>query len=342
MNFYYLLIMGVKISELVDKRDLKWDELNGKTLSVDASNVIFQFLSSIRQQDGTALMDENGNVTSHLVGLFSRVPNLLQKGITPVFVFDGVAPHLKEKVREKRREAKDKAFDKYNQAMVREDTEGSSKYAKQLTFVNTKMFDESMELLNALGLPVVQAPSEAEAQCAYMVKKKLVWASASQDYDSLLFGAPKLVFNLTLSQKRKITGGKYVFIAPYLVELKDVLEKNNLTQDQLIILGILIGTDYNPGGVNGIGPKKALKLLHETKKFEDIFSKLETDFDWEEIFETFKKIPVEDVVLKKERLDEEKVKSILVDEHDFSLERVESTLEKLKGLKPKDSLSKWF
>ncbi|MBS3162654.1 flap endonuclease-1 [Candidatus Woesearchaeota archaeon] len=334
--------MGVKISDLVEKRDLKWEELNEKTLSVDASNVIFQFLSSIRQQDGTPLMDENGDVTSHLVGLFSRVPNLLQKGITPVFVFDGVAPELKEKVRVKRREAKDKAFDKYNQAMVREDVESSSKYAKQLTFVNTKMFDESMELLNALGLPVVQAPSEAEAQCAYMVQKKVVWASASQDYDSLLFGAQKLVFNLTLAQKRKITGGKYVFIAPYLVELKDVLEKNNLTQDQLIVLGILTGTDYNPGGVNGIGPKKALKLLHEEKSFEKIFSRFDTDFDWEEIFNTFKKIPVEDVVLRKERLDEEKVKSILVDGHDFSLERVEATLAKIKEIKPKDSLSKWF
>jgi len=334
--------MGVKISELVDRRDLRWEELEGKFLAVDASNVIFQFLSSIRQQDGTPLQDTNGEVTSHLVGLFSRVPNLMQKGITPVFVFDGVAPELKEKIRLKRREAKDKAFEKMNQAALREDKEEVSKYSKQLSFVNTKMFDESMELLNAMGLPVVQAPSEAEAQCAYMVKKKNVWASASQDYDSLLFGASRLVFNLTLSQKRKIIGSKHVLIAPYLVELKDVLEKNNLTQDQLIALGIMIGTDYNPGGINGIGPKKALKLLHEEKEFGKIFSKFECDFDWEEIFETFKKIPVEDVVLKKNKFDEEKIKSILVDEHDFSMERVESTLAKLKGLKPKESLNKWF
>ncbi len=334
--------MGVKISELVERRDLKWEELEGKTLAVDASNVIFQFLSSIRQADGTPLKDSNNEVTSHLVGLFSRVPNLMQKGITPVFVFDGVAPELKEKVRVKRREAKERAYEKFNKAVIQDDLESSSKYAKQLSFVNTKMFDEAMELLNALGLPVVQAPSEAEAQCAYMVKKKIVWASASQDYDSLLFGADRLVFNLTLAQKRKITGGKYVLIAPYLVELKDVLEKNSLTQDQLIVLGIMIGTDYNPGGINGIGPKKALKLLHEEKDFGKIFSKFEVDFDWEEIFEIFKKIPVEDVKLKNYELDEEKVKSILVDEHDFSLERVESTFAKLRELKPKESLNKWF
>jgi len=171
-----------------------------------------------------------------------------------------------------------------------------------------------------------------------------VWASVSQDYDSLLFGAPRLIFNLTLSQKRKITGGKHVLIAPYLVELKGVLEKLQLTQDQLIVLGILVGGDYNPGGIKGIGPRKALKLLHTEKDFGKIFSSLETDFDWKEIFDTYKNIPVEDVVLRKGTLDEDAVKEILVDRHDFSEERVNQTLEKIKKVIPeeKSSLKKWF
>src|SRR3989339_431954 len=321
--------MGVKISELVDKRDLKWEELQGKSLAIDASNVLFQFTSSIRQADGTLLMDSNGHVTSHLVGLFSRVPNLMQKGIVPVFVFDGEAPLLKEKTRAIRRGLKEKA---------------QERYTKQFSYVTGDMFDESKELLLAMGLPVVQAPSEAEAECAYMVQKKIVWASVSQDYDSLLFGAPRLIFNLTLSQKRKITGGKHVLIAPYLVELKGVLEKLQLTQDQLIVLGILVGGDYNPGGIKGIGPRKALKLLHTEKDFGKIFSSLETDFDWKEIFDTYKNIPVEDVVLRKGTLDEDAVKEILVDRHDFSEERVNQTLEKIKKVIPeeKSSLKKWF
>ncbi|HIH14851.1 MAG: flap endonuclease-1 [archaeon GW2011_AR17] len=336
--------MGVKISELVDKRDLKWEELQGKSLAIDASNVLFQFTSSIRQADGTLLMDSNGHVTSHLVGLFSRVPNLMQKGIVPVFVFDGEAPLLKEKTRAIRRGLKEKAQERYTKAVLEEGEEAAGRYSKQFSYVTGDMFDESKELLLAMGLPVVQAPSEAEAECAYMVQKKIVWASVSQDYDSLLFGAPRLIFNLTLSQKRKITGGKHVLIAPYLVELKGVLEKLQLTQDQLIVLGILVGGDYNPGGIKGIGPRKALKLLHTEKDFGKIFSSLETDFDWKEIFDTYKNIPVEDVVLRKGTLDEDAVKEILVDRHDFSEERVNQTLEKIKKVIPeeKSSLKKWF
>lgn len=337
--------MGVKISELVDKRDLKWDELSGKSLAIDASNVLFQFTSSIRQSDGTPLMDGQGHVTSHLVGLFSRVPNLMMKGITPVFVFDGVAPALKEKTRAIRKGMKDKAQERYTRALLEEGEEAAGRYSKQFSYITGDMFEEAKELLEAMGLPTVQAPSEAEAQCAYMAQKKVVWASASQDYDSLLFGAPKLVLNLTLSQKRKITGGRHVLIAPYLIELKDVLEKLHLTQDQLIVLGILVGTDYNPGGVHGIGPKKALKLIEQNKNFNDIFNNLETDFNWQEIFDTFKNIPVEDVDFRKGKIDEETIKEILVDKHDFSEERVNQTLAKLEKEvpKPKDNdLKKWF
>ena len=336
--------MGVKISELVDKRNLKWEELNGKSLAIDASNVLFQFTSSIRQADGTPLMDSNGYVTSHLVGLFSRVPNLMQKGITPIFVFDGEAPLLKEKTRVIRRGLKEKAQERYTKALLEEGEEAAGRYSKQFSYVTGDMFDESKELLLAMGLPVIQAPSEAEAQCAYMAQKKIVWASVSQDYDSLLFGAPRLIFNLTLSQKRKITGGKHVLIAPYLVELKGVLEKLQLTQDQLIVLGILVGGDYNPGGIKGIGPRKALKLLHTEKDFGKIFSSLETDFDWKEIFDTYKNIPVEDVVLRRGKIDEDAIKDILVDRHDFTEERVEQTLGKIKKAVPdeKSSLKKWF
>jgi len=333
--------MGVKISGLVDKRDLKLEELKGKKLAVDASNVMFQFISSIRQRDGTPLMDNEGNVTSHLVGMFSRVPNLMLKGITPVFVFDGKAPELKHKTQSMRRQRKEKAEEKYMEAAFAEDEEDMGKYSRQFGRVNKEMFEECKELLQALGLPVVQAPSEAEAQCAYMARKRKVWAAASQDYDTLLFGAPRLVLNLTLSQKRKIVGGRHVLIAPYFIDLKETLNKLELNQDELIVLGILAGTDYNPGGVKGIGPKKALKLVQSGKEFETIFEELETNFDWKEIFDTFKEIPVDDVKLKSAELDEQRVKELLVEKHDFSMERVESTLKKLKGDGNK-TLKQWF
>ncbi|MFH1972365.1 MAG: flap endonuclease-1 [archaeon] len=332
--------MGIKLTDLIDKRDLKWESLQGKTLAIDASNVLYQFVSSIRQRDGTPLMDDSGRVTSHLVGLFSRVPNLMQKGIKPVFVFDGKPPALKDLTHQKRREVKEKAREKYMDAAVAEDEEEMGKYSKQIGRMNQEMFDEAKELLNGLGLPVVQAPSEAEAQCAYMCKKKKVFAVGSQDYDTLLFGGPKLIQNLTLAQKRKVSGG-FVLISPYLIELKDVLDKLELNQDELIILGILIGTDYNPGGVKGIGPKKALKLVQTGRKPDDIFSELNAEFDWKEIFNTFKKIPTTDVNLSFSDINMDKIKEILVEEHNFSDERVENTLSKLQK-KSDESLKKWF
>tara|TARA_Y100000310_G_C20697669_1_gene826860 strand:+ start:311 stop:1312 length:1002 start_codon:yes stop_codon:yes gene_type:complete len=333
--------MGVKLVDLVDKKNIKWEQLEGKKLAIDASNVIFQFLSSIRQRDGTPLMDNEGNVTSHLVGLFSRVPNLMQKGITPIFVFDGKAPALKEKIRVIRRANKAKAREKYEKAALEDDQDSMGKYSRQLTRLNSEMVQECKELLTALGLPIVQAPSEAEAQCAYMNKKKKVWATGSQDYDSLLFGSPRLIQNLTLSQKRKLPGGKFVYISPHMIELKDVLDRLELNQEELLVLGILVGTDYNPGGVKGIGPKKALKLIQSGKKFETIFNDLETNFDWEEILNTFKHIPVEDVTLKESKINLEKVKELLIEKHDFGEERVNNTLSKLTS-KQDESIKKWF
>jgi len=333
--------MGIKLTDLVDRKDVKWSSLEGKKLAIDASNVLYQFVSSIRQQDGTSLMDNEGNVTSHLVGLFSRVPNLLQKGIKPVFVFDGEPPKLKSLTHKKRREAKEKTKEKYLDAAAKEDESLMEFYSKQMSVMKQEMFDEAKELLEAMGLPTVQAPSEAEAQCSYMCKKKKVYAVGSQDFDCLLFGAPRLIQNLTLSSKRKISGGRYVLISPYMIELPEFLDKLELNQDELILLGIMVGTDYNPGGIKGIGPKKALKLVQSGRKPESIFGDFECDFNWKDIFDTFKHIPVKDVDLKFGELDEEKIKEILIDRHDFSEERVESVLAKLRK-KEKESLKKWF
>ncbi len=332
--------MGIKLTDLVEKKPLKWDQLNGKKLAVDAQNVIFQFLSSIRQQDGAPLTDDDGNVTSHLLGLFSRVPNLMQKGITPIFVFDGEAPELKENVRVIRRKAKAKAKEKYIHAKEEEDFEQMHKYSRQLSALNEDMIEESKELLNALGLPTVQAPSEAEAQCSHMCKKKIVWATASQDFDTLLFGSPRLIQNLTLAKTRRFQG-RSIPVFPQLIELNELLEKLELNQEELIVLGIMVGTDFNPKGIKGIGPKKALKLLQSGKKFERIFDELETDFDWEEILNIFKNIPVEDEKPKEQKYDPEKIKEILIERHDFSEERVDKTLSKINE-KENSTLKKWF
>jgi flap endonuclease-1 len=194
--------------------------------------------------------------------------------------------------------------------------------------------------LEALGIAIVQAPSEGEAQASHLAKHKDVYATASQDYDSLLFGTPRLIQNLTLARRRKTISG-YVEVNPVLIDLQHVLDVLEIDLDQLISLGILVGTDYNPKGIPGIGQKKALELVQHFKQpvliFEEVKQRIhslpeEDQFDWKEIFELFHKHEVKDVEVKYPKIDEEKIREILIGRHNFSNERVEKQISRLKGV----------
>ncbi|MBU1246018.1 MAG: flap endonuclease-1 [Nanoarchaeota archaeon] len=334
--------MGVKLSELVPKKAITFEDLKGKKIAVDASNMLYQFVSSIRQMDGTPLMDSKQRITSHLMGLSTRIPNLIEKGIKPCFVFDGKPPRLKIKEQEEREHRKRVAETKLEQAKEEDNTEAMAKYSKMSTRLSREIMEESKEFLKALGLPVIQAPSESDAQAAFICEKKDVYAVASSDFDTLLFNSPRMITNLTVSQKRKV-GGSYINITPEMIELKQALKKLNINQDQLIALGILIGTDYNVGGIKGIGPKTALKLVQQHKTFDKLFKDLNPDFNWKEIYAIFKSMPImKNYQLKWESPNEDKINEILLD-HDFSQERIDKILEKLTGKKKgQNALDKYF
>lgn len=338
--------MGVKLTDLVPKKEISFEDLKDKVIAVDASNCLFQFLSSIRQPDGTPLMDSKGKITSHLQGLFSRTMNLVNQGIKICYVFDGKAPLLKIKTQEERGYRKQIAEEKFREAKELEDVAMMAKYAKQTSRLTKEMVEESKELISALGLPVIQAPSEAEAQAAFMCEQKDVWAVGSSDYDTLIFGAPRLVGNLTLSQRKKLPSGAVIKINPELIELKKVLDSLNISQDQLLVLAILVGTDYNPGGIKGIGPKNALRLVKEYKNFDKLFESVNADFNWKEIYATFKSMPImKNYKMKWEDVNEDKVKEILVERHEFSEERITKTLhqELKKDIKMKEKgLGDWL
>ena len=286
--------MGTKIFELISKKDIEISELNNKIIVVDASLYLYQFLATIRQADGSLLTDSKGQVTSHLVGLFARTTSLMEQGLKLAFCFDGKPPALKSRERERRKDIKIKAQTEYEVAKKREDIELMKKYAARTSKITPEMMQESKDLLTALGLPVIQSPSEGEAQAAYMVKNKDAYAVSTNDADSLLFGAPKLIKNLSISQKKKIHGkSAYSSAKPQLIELESVLKELSINQDQLITLAILVGTDYNYGGIKGIGHKTALKLVKEYKSdFKTLFEKIEWDkfynFSWKEIFDVIK------------------------------------------------------
>lgn len=323
--------MGVAIHELLPKEEIKFEDLNGKKIGIDAYNALYQFLSSIRGIDGTPLQDSKGRVTSHLQGLFTRSVNLMGKGIKIAYIFDGHAPALKLQEQQARAERKIIAMERYKEAEENEDIEAMNKYSKQFVRLNAEMVEESKELVKALGLPCIEAPSEAEAQGAFMCKQGDIYSVASQDSDALLFGSPRLVRNLTLSQKRRLASGSHVITFLEFIELKKVLESLNINHEQLIIVGILVGTDFNRGGIKGIGPKKALKLVQEYKgRYAEMFESLNPWFDWRDVYNVFKNIETTaDYKLKWGNVDAAKVHEILVERHEFNAERVQSILDKL-------------
>lgn len=335
--------MGLQIGDIVPRKEVKFEDLRGKIVAVDAFNALYQFLTSIRQPDGTPLMDSKSRITSHLSGLFYRNISLLSEGMKLIYVFDGEYHPLKGKTHEIREEAKNIAREKYEEAVEEHDVEAMGKYSRGFVKLNSEMISESKELLEAMGIAVVQAPGEGEMQCAELVKSGQAYAVGSQDYDALAVGATRLIQNLTLSRKRKTPSG-YVFIAPEMIEFEKVLNELGVDSDQLISLAVLVGTDFNPGGIKGIGPKKALSLVKQWKYPVQIFREVEEklDFNWQEVFQIFKKPNVSKERVEFPRMNVEKIKEILVDRHNFSPERVENQLAKLTELKKQSAQKTLF
>ena len=335
--------MGVNISEIIPKKEIALSDLKGKTIAVDAFNTLYQFLTTIRQPDGTPLMDSRGNITSHLSGLFYRNLNLMQDGIKPVYVFDGKPPEMKMAEISRRKKAKEEAKEKYEEAKQKEDLDGMRKYAGRDVKITQEVIDESKELLLAMGIPVIQAAGEGEAEASSLAKQRRVWASASQDFDSILYGTPVLIRNLTLSRKRKTSSGLYVDVNPEKIELHSVLNKLSISLSQLICLAILVGTDYNPGGVKGLGQKRALEIVSKFESPVEIFDfvkkseKYDLDFNWQGIYKIFNEYggDLRDDI-KFPEADKDKIKQILK-EREFSEIRIDNGLEKLEKIKKAQS-----
>ncbi len=344
--------MGVDLRDLISRRKVKLQDLSGRSIAIDGFNTLYQFLSIIRGIDGRPLMDKSGKVTSHLSGLLYRISNLVEFGIIPVFVFDGEPPKLKRLELQRREEVRREARVRYSKALREGRTEEARTYAQATSRLTDYMLLDSERLLSLMGIPWIQAPSEGEAQAAHMAFKGDVWAAGSQDYDAILFGAPVLVRNIAITGRRKLPRKNvYIEVEPELVELRHVLEELGIDRRQLVILGILVGTDYNPDGVRGVGPKTALGLVKEYSSLEEIRQRLknggEFPVDPEDLVEVFLEPEVTDrYSLERHEPDVEGIVTFLCGERDFSEERVRKALEKMtSGLKQssgRSTLEKWF
>jgi flap endonuclease-1 len=335
--------LGVKINKLVQtvKRTITFENLSTRKVAIDAFNTIYQFLAIIRQADGTPLKDFNGNVTSHLSGLFYRTINFIEHSIKPVYVFDGKPSELKLETIRERRKIKEKAKEKMIKAQEAEDFREAKKFAQQTSKLTSDMIEESKKLIQYMGIPIVQATSEGEAQSAYLVEKGDAWGCGSQDYDTLLFGGERLIRNFAVSRSKKVRDTKITLDIEF-ISLSKLLETLGITRDQLIEMGILIGVDFFPG-IKGIGQKTALDLLKKYGTIEkmvnekvsvgkkiinldpEIVEKIKTIFLNPDVEKNYPKL-----VWKK--IDYEKIEELLIEQHNFSKQRVQNALDRLKKL----------
>lgn len=319
--------MGVNITSLLSSREVSFSDFKGKVVAIDASIFIHNFLHNIRTFDGSLFSDSKGNITSHLIGILSRTCTLLSQNIKPVFVFDGKPPTMKSGELLKREAYREKARELYEIAKDKGDIENMKKYASSSIRMNKEIVDDAKKLISLLGCPFIQAPSEAEAQASFLVSKGDASVVVSQDSDVLLFGAPFLVRNFFASGKK--IKGKEIF--PLEFSLKKTLEEKNISLDQLIFLSMLVGTDYNVGGIKKIGPTKALELVKQFENPDELFSFVKWNeffnFPWKEIFKLFKNPKVlENYEINFSPCDKEKLKEFLINEREFSMDRVDKAL----------------
>ena len=327
--------MGVKLKDIIEPEKINFKDLEGRAVSIDAFNTLYQFLATIRQRDGQPLCDENGNITSHLSGILYRNSSMVEKGIKPIYVFDGKAPELKSDTQAKRREIRDEAEKIYKEALAEGDTEKARKFAMRSSKLSPEIIESSKKLLTLMGIPYIEAKGEGEAQAAYLVDKGDAYAVASQDYDCLLFGAKRVVRNLAVNSNL----GNLEFY-----ELRRVLQELKITREELIDMGILIGTDFCEG-LKGVGAKTALKLAKKGQLQEKLDElQKQSTHDLNEVREIFLNHNVNtDYNIKWNKPDKEGLVEFLCYEHGFSENRVVKASDKLKNLSSSQgSLDAWF
>jgi flap endonuclease-1 len=327
--------MGIALTPIVVKETIDLEALRGRRLALDGNGELYQFLALIRQRDGTPLHDQTGRITSHLSGLFYRSTRLIADyGLQLVYVFDGAPPALKAAEIAHRRAVRQRYEEELEQARAAGDLARAYSKSTMTSRLTRDMVNEAMTLLRLMGIPVVQAPSEGEAQAAHMARAGAVWAAASKDYDSLLFGATRLVRFLTLSGKEFLPSrGAFRALTPEVIDLPRMLAALDITREQLVDLGILVGTDFNPG-VKGIGPKKALALVQRHGAIEQMPPEIREQAGPVDAVRKLYLHPdvTEDYAVEAGPCDVDGIVRFLCEERVFGQERVRAALQRAFGV----------
>jgi len=349
--------MGIKFKDLfVDYREpVNVKQLKGTTVGLDTYVLIYQMLARVRMaEQGGQEFSYQGNITSHLIGIFYRCIHLLEHDIKVTAVFDGPPPVFKERLLKERAERKKIAEEKRKEALEKEDFEAANKYAQQTISIDEQILNDTEKLFELLGIPVVHAKHDAEAQIASMTRKGILDSAVSQDYDTFAFGANHIIRNLTVAQRRTVRG-QSITVMPEQYHLYKILNGLEISREQLILAGMLIGTDFN-SGVKGVGPKTALKLVKKYTTLDELSAHIRSTFvkenyTWEHFFETepeiileyFQHPPYQEVgELRFNNLDKKGLYEFLVKDRGFSKENVTNRIKQVVKIQQQSSLSSYF
>jgi len=338
----------VMLTPILKREQTSLKALKGTSFAIDASIEIHQFLALVRKRDGTPFTDSQGRVTSHLIGLLTRTSRMIADfDMKPVFVFDGKPNPLKRRTLEIRREVRKKAEVEYVEAISKKDYAKAWSKAVMTGRVTGSVLDDAKRLLTLMGIPWLEALEDAEAQASFMAARGDVWAVGSKDYDCLLYGAPILARYLTLTGREWLPAQRRSRpLIPELIRLSENLALLGITREQLVDLAILVGTDFNQG-VKGIGPKKALKLIHDYGSIEQMPEEIRSELteDLNNVRQVFLKPKVlEKYLLKRSPPNRDGLIRFLSEERGFNKERVERLTERLtrKSEKTDAGLENWL
>lgn len=309
----------------------------GRLMAIDASMCLYQFMIMIRENHSGSynnLTNEAGEVTSHIIGMLTRTIRLMENGIKPVYVFDGKPPELKLGELQARRAKAEEAKAKLQTALESGDQEQVLAATKGTVRVTKEQNEQTKELLRLMGIPVVNAPSEAEATCAALCRDGKVYAAATEDADCLTFGTKTLVRNLMAAESQKKTILE--------VSLERALEQLNISMDQFIDFCILSGCDYCDT-IKGVGPSTAIKLIMEHGCLEKVLEHIEAEkipanFRYQaarEFFQECESVDTQTIEFKFGEPDFEGLEKFLVQGQSFDQKRVDRFIERLKAAKTK-------
>ena len=317
---------------LASIREVSFDELDGTFVAVDAHNWLYRYLTTtVKFTDERVYTTDDGEEVANLIGVVQGLPKFFEHDLTPVFVFDGGITELKSDEVQRRREERESAQERLEDARDRGDAVAAARLEARTQRLTDVIQETTRGLFDRLDVPYVEAPAEGEAQCAYMARVGDVDYAGSEDYDTLLFGAPLTLRQLTSSGN------------PELMDLEATLAELDLTLEQLVDVAILCGTDFNEG-ISGVGPKTAVKEIKEHGDLWGVLDARDTEIpDAEQVRQLYFDPPVTTGYEFDEAIDPDvaAAKQYVTDEWEIPAEEVARGFERLEEALTQTGLDRW-